>query len=317
MALFKPKGKSAEVMPPDLQNAEARLQQSDLVNTNVPSKKSVSPALLGGGALGLVALSLGAWHFLGPKAAPDETDTAPVPTLLMSPSSRSSSPGSALVPGGKSPITNSATPEATGAAGASHAGAAHTKTTLTKTTSTHTVVGAGGASTTAVTSTTSTKTKVAGAKPAPTGQHGSVAAVQKAALTQPGRLGLPSVARNPGAPEFAPSKPGEPPRMAPVQGAPTPVQPPDNLEGTPGRRGGRNEVVISSPLVDSGAAMASGAAMVPGAAAVAPERLKELWNQGAAAKQRGDIKAARRAWSKILQLSPGHPGIREALNKLR
>jgi hypothetical protein len=46
------------------------------------------------------------------------------------------------------------------------------------------------------------------------------------------------------------------------------------------------------------------------------QQLKALWNQGAAAKHRGDYAGARRAWQQILRLRPGHPGIQEAINKL-
>lgn len=45
-------------------------------------------------------------------------------------------------------------------------------------------------------------------------------------------------------------------------------------------------------------------------------QLQTLWEQGAAAKWRGDYAAARRAWSEILRLRPGHPGIQEAIDKL-
>jgi hypothetical protein len=44
--------------------------------------------------------------------------------------------------------------------------------------------------------------------------------------------------------------------------------------------------------------------------------LKSLWKQGADAKHRGDYDGARRAWTKILQLRPGHPGIQGAIDKL-
>lgn len=45
-------------------------------------------------------------------------------------------------------------------------------------------------------------------------------------------------------------------------------------------------------------------------------QLQTLWKQGAAAKWRGDYAAARRVWSEILRLRPGHPGIQEAIDKL-
>jgi hypothetical protein len=44
--------------------------------------------------------------------------------------------------------------------------------------------------------------------------------------------------------------------------------------------------------------------------------LQRLWLQGAQAKNRGDIAGARRAWQRMLAISPNHPGIKEALDKL-
>lgn len=44
--------------------------------------------------------------------------------------------------------------------------------------------------------------------------------------------------------------------------------------------------------------------------------LRQLWQQGAQAKWRGDYAGARRAWTRMLQLRPGHPGVQSAINKL-
>ena len=45
-------------------------------------------------------------------------------------------------------------------------------------------------------------------------------------------------------------------------------------------------------------------------------QLRQLWQQGAQAKWRGDYAGARRAWTRMLQLHPGHPGVQSAINKL-
>lgn len=45
-------------------------------------------------------------------------------------------------------------------------------------------------------------------------------------------------------------------------------------------------------------------------------RLNALWQNGRAAKHRGDYPAARRDWTTALRLCPGHPGFRESLNAL-
>jgi cytochrome c-type biogenesis protein CcmH/NrfG len=44
--------------------------------------------------------------------------------------------------------------------------------------------------------------------------------------------------------------------------------------------------------------------------------LSQLWLQGANAKWRKDYAGARRAWTKMLQLRPGHPGVQSAIDKL-
>jgi outer membrane biosynthesis protein TonB len=44
--------------------------------------------------------------------------------------------------------------------------------------------------------------------------------------------------------------------------------------------------------------------------------LNRLWLEGANAKWRKDYAGARRAWTKMLQLRPGHPGVQSAIDKL-
>lgn len=54
-------------------------------------------------------------------------------------------------------------------------------------------------------------------------------------------------------------------------------------------------------------------------AALTPQvkaQLKQLWEQGKAAKQKGDFTAARRYWQQALELRPGHPGFQESIDKL-
>ena len=67
-------------------------------------------------------------------------------------------------------------------------------------------------------------------------------------------------------------------------------------------------------------AFRSGAPALSGPRSTVPpallKQLKDLWKQGAAAKQRGDIAGARAAWTKMLQLRPNHPGVQSAINKL-
>jgi len=93
------------------------------------------------------------------------------------------------------------------------------------------------------------------------------------------------------------------PHVVPGPMVPTPVQPPTGLAGTPGRYGSRNVEIVA----------------VGGDAPIPEElqtQLDALWQQGAAAKHSGDNAAARQAWQQILQLSPAHPGIQDAINKL-
>jgi hypothetical protein len=105
------------------------------------------------------------------------------------------------------------------------------------------------------------------------------------------------------APALKPAEPGGAPRMVPVKGIPTPVQPPEGLAGTPGKRVGRSTVVVTKP------------AAIQLSPAV-QNQLKQLWEQGAAAKQSGNYVEARRAWQKMLQLNPGHPGVQQAIDQL-
>lgn len=288
MALLK-RGKKTEVVPPDLQDAEARLQQNDLVNTSPPvpvivpvdvpvgppanppvrRKKSLSPALLGAGALGLTGLALGAWYLMGARQVPSESEET------------------ALIPNPRRAAAPAASPGASPAASAKAGGGAKpgTKPRATAKPGAATRPGA-----------------MSGDPRRPGGvtQRQQLERLRRAASLRPGQAGIVPPGTDPRAPVFAPSRVGQPPRMAPAQGAPTPIQPPYYAEGIPGRRGGRNEIVLAPR------------AMEP----ASPSRLKELWNQGAAAKDRGDLAATRRAWGEILRLSPGHPGIKEAIDKL-
>lgn len=118
---------------------------------------------------------------------------------------------------------------------------------------------------------------------------------------KPGRAGLippgtttPSVQPQPGKPAAAVPKPNMP--------RPIPVMP----DGVAGQQG-------------KGLPPASAVPVVQPAAALAPalkSQLKTLWQQGAAAKHRGDKAAAKRAWQKMLELRPGHPGVQSAIDKL-
>jgi hypothetical protein len=48
-------------------------------------------------------------------------------------------------------------------------------------------------------------------------------------------------------PAIKPATPGKPPRMMPVPGVPTPIQPPRGQAATPGKRATRSTVVIQKP----------------------------------------------------------------------
>jgi hypothetical protein len=116
---------------------------------------------------------------------------------------------------------------------------------------------------------------------------------------KPGRAGIvppgttaPAVQPQPGKPAAAVPKPNVP--------RPVPVMP----DGVAGQQG--------KGLPQAAAVRVVNPTLSPALKA----RLKTLWQQGAAAKHRGDKAAAKRAWQKILQLRPGHPGIQEAIDKL-
>jgi hypothetical protein len=309
---FKRKSKNPEIMPAELHGAEAQLQQSDLVNANVGKKKGVSPALLGGGAAALAAAALGGWYLLGARQVPEEDTAAPI--LSQRPAS-SNAAASNSAPGAASNSAVAARPANAGASkGAKPAAGAKPPTGAKP-----------GAATRIATSSTRTATRVApapknpnAAAGGPSGSRGprpgSVAQVKQAAATRPGRLGQVPTGVDGNAPILAPERPGAPPSAVPVVGAPTPIGPPDGMEGMPGRRGGRDEIVLSQV---PGASYASRPTSAGPLRPALKARLKELWNQGAAAKSRGDNAAARRAWTQILRLRPGHPGIREAIAKLR
>jgi hypothetical protein len=135
-----------------------------------------------------------------------------------------------------------------------------------------------------------TKAKPA-AKPTPKAKAAPVTHVA------PGKAGIvPKAAK---APAVAPKKPSQAPRVEPVKGVPTPVVPPPGMAGVPGKG---STQTTSVQVVRPNVALS--------------QQLKALWKQGAAAKHRGDTAGARRAWTKILQLHPGHPGIQDAINKL-
>lgn len=117
----------------------------------------------------------------------------------------------------------------------------------------------------------------------------------------PGRAGIVSPGLK--VPAIRP-KTGKVPAVVPRRNMPTPV-----------------------PLMPDGMAAQSGKGSSPGAtvqivrpvAALTPAlmtQLKALWNQGAAAKRERNYDGARRAWQRMLQLRPGHPGVQEAIDKL-
>ena len=84
-------------------------------------------------------------------------------------------------------------------------------------------------------------------------------------------------------------------------------------------------------LVNLGASV-DGVPIAPGAVGGAPalagpkptvpltpallKKLKDLWQQGAVAKKKGDFAGARAAWTKMLQLRPNHPLVQSAIDKL-
>ena len=71
-----------------------------------------------------------------------------------------------------------------------------------------------------------------------------------------------------------------------------------------------------APGAVGGAPALVGGKMMPAPTPALLSQLKVLWKRGAAAKQKGDIAGARAAWTKMLQLRPGHPGVQSAIDKL-
>ena len=118
---------------------------------------------------------------------------------------------------------------------------------------------------------------------------------------KPGRAGLVPPGTKVPALDSAGDKP---PAMVPTPNTSTPVD--IMRDGVAGQSGKGLPVAAAVPVVRP-------------AGPISPAlkaRLKTLWQQGAAAKHRGDKAAARLAWQKILKLRPGHPGIQEAIDKL-
>ncbi len=118
---------------------------------------------------------------------------------------------------------------------------------------------------------------------------------------KPGRAGIvptgtstPSVQSQSGMPAAAVPKPNMP--------RPIPVMP----DGVAGQQGKGLPPASAVPVVHP----------TPALSPALKSELKTLWQQGAAAKHRGDKAAAKRAWQKMLQLHPGHPGVQEAIDKL-
>lgn len=116
-----------------------------------------------------------------------------------------------------------------------------------------------------------------------------------------GKAGIPVAGTK--APAVRPQA-GKAPALAPKPNQPTPVPiMPDGVAGQAGKglQPG-NTVLAVQPL----------SPLTPALQA----QLRVLWQQGANAKWRGDYAGARRAWTKMLQLRPRHPGVQEAINKL-
>lgn len=170
----------------------------------------------------------------------------------------------------------------------------------------------------------------------PPGKPGAPAGPAKPGVpARPGAPVNPAVPAKPGTPTTAkpatpgtPAKPGVPPVGKPAPGkpvagkpvaqptiapplpvAPTPVKvlpkpmPTAGAAGQPGRGSSRTTTVrVGIPTVP----------LTPGL----QSQLKALWKQGADAKHRKDYAGARKAWTQMLTLRPGHPGVQEAINKL-
>lgn len=93
-----------------------------------------------------------------------------------------------------------------------------------------------------------------------------------------------------------------------VKGVKKPLPVPNGLEGTPGLEGSNSpQVRVIKGTVGSSASAPANSKQAA---------MKRLWESGAAAKHRGDYATARKDWKRILELTPGHPGIQEAIDKL-
>lgn len=107
----------------------------------------------------------------------------------------------------------------------------------------------------------------------------------------------------------APAKPATPAAAKPK---PTALPKPSLPKPTP------------TPGIPAGLTGQDGKGLAPGNTVLAVQpvspalqaQLRQLWQQGAQAKWRGDYAGARRAWTRMLQLRPGHPGVQAAINKL-
>lgn len=118
---------------------------------------------------------------------------------------------------------------------------------------------------------------------------------------KPGRAGLiPPGTKVPS----VQSLPGKPASAVPKPNLPKPVE--IMRDGEAGQQGKGLPAASAVPV------MHPTSALPPALQA----QLKTLWQQGAAAKHRGDKAAAKRAWQKMLQVRPGHPGVQEAIDKL-
>ena len=258
--------KKADDQPAPLNENQFADLIPDSVKTDAPlvTKRSAPPpAIIGGVAFVAVAIALGAWWMK--KEAQERTEEiAAVPAMRPS---TSASPAASMA----APLTKPT------------ARVAPTKVAVVK------VVKPAKVAQPAAT------VRVVPARP---GQR-----VTRIARVAPGRVGIKPPSVPAGVPLVAPAKKDAPARMVPVQGAPTPISPPDGLSGTAGRNGNRGGVVVTRPLPTR---------LSP----ALQKQLDALWQQGADAKHRKNYSAARRAWTRILQLRPGHPGIQSAINQL-
>ncbi len=120
----------------------------------------------------------------------------------------------------------------------------------------------------------------------------------------PGRAGIASPGTK--TPALRPV-PGKLPAIVPKPNMPTPVPlMPDGMAAQPGKGSTPGTTVqIVRPVSPA-------AALTPALQA----QLKVLWKRGADAKHERNYNGARAAWTKMLQLRPGHPGVREAIEKL-